>query len=328
MEKRMYSIDEAIEAINQGKKLILAADEKALTQLPVGNWIGGTIPYFIGENGGLFTQDQIYITEIPEYAESVEIKVYDEKSISNIYKDAKQNGFSFLLIPCFSKVHEAFALHAHSYENFAVSPLVGWIAGSDLSQNIVQAKVYDGRTATVHDSSAIAVHVELPHDRVVDIQIVNMFEPGLGDSITFPKDGFDTETAFVNGKEVNFADYLENYNIDIQYPLVADMYGAMINTSFKSIDKKSRTVHFFAPVFEGIEYRIGGFIEDYVTEFLSHLPKDIDGKVFFSCNCVLNYIYANLQGKKTGKATGPTTFGEIAYQLLNQTMILITIDKV
>ncbi len=326
MEKRMYSLEETIEAINSGKSLILAADEKALAKLPRGNWIAGTIPYFIGQDGGLFSQDKVYITELPDFAASFEIKIYDENNISSIYKDAKPNGFSFLIIPGFSGIHQKFALEATSFDNFAVSPLIGWIAGFDLGNNNASAKVFDGRKAEAFDGKAIAFHIELPADKHVDIQIVNIFKPGSGDSISFPKDGFVASTAIVNGKEVNFADYITSTNVNIQYPLVADLYGAMINTSFQSIDQEKKEVHFYAPVFKGVEYKVGGYIEDYVTEFLSHLPEKIDGHIFFSCNCILNYLYAGLEGKKTGNATGPITFGEIAYQLLNQTMVFLSID--
>ena len=45
----------------------------------------------------------------------------------------------------------------------------------------------------------------------------------------------------------------------------------------------------------------------------------------FSCNCILNYLYAGLEGKRTGSITGPITFGEIAHQLLNQTIVQLYI---
>ncbi|MGC4068398.1 MAG: hypothetical protein QM784_27885 [Polyangiaceae bacterium] len=45
--------------LENGKSLILAGDERALRQLPKGQWIGGTIPYFMGESGGVTTQDGI-----------------------------------------------------------------------------------------------------------------------------------------------------------------------------------------------------------------------------------------------------------------------------
>ncbi|HLP15668.1 MAG TPA: hypothetical protein VK470_05385 [Bacteroidota bacterium] len=327
MEKRMYGKDEAARIIKSGKSVILAADEAILASMPKGNWIGGSIPYFIGEDGGEFTKEKVYVTEIPEFALSNEIKVYTADSISAIYKDAKNSGFTFVIIPGFSKTHSEFAIKGPTFENFGHSPLIGWISGFDLKDiGTASAKVVDGRTGTAYSDGAIAFHVELPASKVVDLQIVNIFDQGVGDSITFPENGFSATIAVVNGIEVNFADYVTTHKINTQLPLVADMYGALINTSFQSVDCEKKTVQFYAPVFKGIEYKIGAPISDYVADFTSKLPKGIDQKIFFSCNCILNYLYAGLEGKKTGEATGPITFGEIAYQLLNQTMTYLTID--
>jgi hypothetical protein len=35
----------------------------------------------MGDEGGLFTKDEIFVTELPEYVLKTEIKVYDEKDI-------------------------------------------------------------------------------------------------------------------------------------------------------------------------------------------------------------------------------------------------------
>ena len=43
-------------------------------------------------------------------------------------------------------------------------------------------------------------------------------------------------------------------------------------------------------------------------------------KPVFSCNCILNYLYGGLEGEKIPPYAGPITFGEVAYQLLNQTL--------
>ena len=41
-------------------------DERLLTQLPKGNWIGGTIPYLMtDERGGLTTRDQVLVQQLP-----------------------------------------------------------------------------------------------------------------------------------------------------------------------------------------------------------------------------------------------------------------------
>jgi hypothetical protein len=47
----------------------------------------------------------------------------------------------------------------------------------------------------------------------------------------------------------------------------------------------------------------------------------------FSCNCILNFLYGELEGKSIGTFTGPVTFGEIAYQLVNQTLVYVKAEK-
>jgi hypothetical protein len=42
----------------------------------------------------------------------------------------------------------------------------------------------------------------------------------------------------------------------------------------------------------------------------------------------LNYLYGKLEGRKTGDLTGPITFGEIAFQLLNQTLVYLEVTEV
>ena len=54
----------------------------------------------------------------------------------------------------------------------------------------------------------------------------------------------------------------------------------------------------------------------------------MDGEPVFACNCILNYLYGKLEGKKTGHLTGPFTFGEIAHQLLNQTLVRLCVYDV
>ncbi len=46
-----------------------------------------------------------------------------------------------------------------------------------------------------------------------------------------------------------------------------------------------------------------------------------------SCNCILNYQYGELEGRKIPPFTGPVTFGEVAYQLLNQTLVYVEITE-
>jgi hypothetical protein len=329
MTTGMHSINDVRDMITAGKRLLLAGDENALRELPNGSWIGGTIPYFMAEQGGVCTKDSIFVTQLPEYVSNVQTHVYNEETIANVYNDAPENGFSAIIIPATSPTHLDFALNAPQFENFATRPLIGWISGvllDDLGK--VTPKVFDGTQGKAFENAAVVLNAELPEDKLVDIGIVNIFEQGDGDTITFTQNGFSAREAVVNGNRVNFADYLAEKAVDTKLPLVADLFGAMINTSFKGVDEANKQVDFYAPVFEGIEYKIAKPVGDYVQDFQSRIPQGTGDHLVFSCNCILNYLYAGLEGKKTAEFTGPVNFGEIAYQLLNQTLAYITIENI
>jgi len=113
--------------------------------------------------------------------------------------------------------------------------------------------------------------------------------------------------------------------MDTRLPLVADYGGAMINVSFRGADAESGKVEFFAPLFKDVEYRHAKPVGDYLRTFMDQKPQGIDTRLIFSCNCVLNYLYSGLEGKRTTGFIGPITFGEVAYQLLNQTAVYLEI---
>ena len=92
------------------------------------------------------------------------------------------------------------------------------------------------------------------------------------------------------------------------------------------MDAAAGRVDFYAPVFDDVEYRIAEPVPDYARSFAQSLPGDALG-ARWSCNCILNYLYGGLEGQRTGPITGPMTFGEIAYQLLNQTMVYVNLEK-
>ena len=327
--KVMYTVDELSKKIKEKKSLFLAGDEKVLSKLPKGRWIGGTIPYFMAENGGEFSQDKIYATELPAYISDLKIKAYTSKTIPNVYKDLPDNGFGLIVIPATSKTHLEFALKSPSYEGFGTSPLIGWIAGINLADlGKISPKVLNGETLEVLEDGALVLQAKLPENKAADINIINIFQQGQGDALSFKEDGFSVKTVLVNGKETNFADYILENGLDTRLPLVADYYGALVNISFQNVDKDKKEVQFYAPVFKGMMYKLAAPVKDYIQLFSSQLPKEGADHITFSCNCILNYLYSELEGKKTGAVTGPITFGEIAYQLLNQTMVYLTIDEI
>jgi hypothetical protein len=185
--------------------------------------------------------------------------------------------------------------------------------------------VFNGYTQTVLEDAAIVMHVSLPLTQRAEIDFVNIFEQGMGDTIIFAQDGFSAHDALINGIKTNFADYVTRQNLDLRLPLVADYFGAMVNVSFQSVDPVKREVRFYAPVFAGVAYKHAKPLKDYVQQFTAKIPLHLNKHPAFSCNCILNYLYSELEGKRTGKITGPATFGEVVYQLLNQTMAYLTI---
>ena len=324
--KTMMRADEAATLIRSGSRLLVSGDENLLRALPRGDWLGGTIPYFMSEDGGLCTHNRLQVTVLPESVSSVTTRFYDVDELERIPRDYRANGFSYIVIPAFSDAHSKFAQDCCTWPGVFDSPLVGWIAGIDLNDlGKVTPKVFDGQTGESSSSKAAVMHVDLPRHSYAKASIINLFRQEDGDTILFPAGGFNVKECLVNGKSRVFAEYLREHAIDSRLPLVANYSGAMVNVSFQKVDSESGKVALYAPVFPGIEYRIAAPVERYEAEFRKQLNGSHIDPVF-SCNCILNYLYANLQGKKTGDLVGPMTFGEIAYMLLNQTLVYLTIE--
>lgn len=322
----LMSIENAARAIAQGRWLTLAGSEEALSQLPRGHWIGGTIPYFMGQEGGEESRDKVFVQTLPESVQEAEIRFYDPGTIPRIAEDAPENGFTLLLIPATTQVHLDYAANAPGYEGMFLKPIIGWIAGVHLSDlGKVSPKVFNGETGAMSDDRAIALHARLPADRVARIGIVNLFVQGSGEPIVFPETGFSAREAAIAGQNRNLADYITERGLDTRLPLVANYQGAMINVSFQGVDQANHVTHFYAPVFPGVEYRLAAPVADYEREFQACVPAGLES-IGFSCNCILNYLYSELSGKHTGNFIGPMTFGEVAYQLLNQTLVYLDVE--
>jgi len=333
MQQTISTVADIKGKIEAGRKLLLAGDEDTLRQLPKGDWIGGTIPYFISaEQGGMVSREMICATDISDYTTAIEIATYDANSLARVYSEGPKHGFSFIIIPAASQTHLSFALNAPNYKDFGIRPLIGWVAGvhlSDLGKKT--PKVVNGRTGEVLEDAALVLQAQLPPAKVAEIGIVNLFEQGGGDILTFSSDGFAAKDVMVNGEKRNFAAYIVKNKLDTKLPLVADYYGALVNISFQDVDEVEGQVKFYAPVFTGIRYKHAQPVTDYVKIFNDRLCQEgsiESSRVAFSCNCILNYLYSELEGKKTDPFVGPVTFGEIAYQLLNQTLVYLEIMDV
>jgi hypothetical protein len=214
------------------------------------------------------------------------------------------------------------------YDGVFNGALVGWISGVHVSEIGKTAPKTFAGNGTANDNKAVVMYVTLPEGLNARLDIINLFTQGTGATIEFGTDGFSTEgNCTIDGKPTNLAKYVTDNKLDTKLPLVADYNGAMINVSFQAVDADKGEVKFYAPVFRDIKYRLATPVADYTTSFGQVLKTTNVGNVAFSCNCILNFLYAELEGKKTAPLVGPVTFGEIAYMLLNQTLVYLSIEK-
>ncbi|MCL2045351.1 MAG: hypothetical protein FWG88_03080 [Oscillospiraceae bacterium] len=319
----LMNFDEASKHIESGGLLHIAGTEELLRKLPKGNWVGGSTEYFMTKDGGIVSGDLLFVTEFPY--DSFAVKSYDVSDVKNVAADSFDHGFSIVIIPFDSAVHREYAENAAAFQDMFLKDIVGWISGINLGSSSQTPTAVNGITGEVFSDKAVVLHIDVPDDKTIAINIVNIFESDKSSPvITFPESGFTTKNCFIDGIETVFADYIAENNIDTKLPLVADYAGAGVNISFRAIE--NGIVSFYAPVFESIQYKLAKNLPDYSLAFHKHLEGISDANAVFSCNCILNFMYGELEGKILDAFTGPVTFGEIAYQLVNQTLVYVTVQ--
>ena len=320
------TVEEANELINADKLLHISGSENLLRQLHKGKWIGGTTEYFVSESGGM-ESDQVLDVDELEF-DAYKLAAYSASALPKITNDAYDNGFTVLIIPFESDVHKEYAEHVTEYDDLFTKCVIGWVSGTNLGKADAKAYAVNGYTGEFYTDKAVAVHIKLEESRTPNLSIINIFSPNPDSPIiTFDGNntGFSVHTCRINGDEVNLADHINEQGVDIRLPLIGDYSGAGINVSIKEI--KDGEVLLYAPVFEGIEYRFAENISDYERAFNQEIENIADKSSIFSCNCILNYLYGELEGKKLQGLFGPITFGEIAWQLLNQTLVYLQINE-
>jgi hypothetical protein len=319
----LMTYDKASALIHDGKLLHIAGTEDLLKKLPKGNWIGGSTEYFMAREGGRVSGNLLFVTELPY--ERFTLKSYTDDEIAAVASDAFDSGFSIVIVPFDSAVHKSYAQNAAGFKDMFIKNIAGWVAGVNIGIPGQTPVAVDGMTGNAYPDRAVALHLEVPADKTVSINILNIFSQDESSPvIEFLEEGFSADKCLVDGTEVVLADYIAQKGIDSKLPLVGDYSGNGVNISFKSIvDGK---VNFYAPVFRGIKYRMARSISDYSKEFGSRLTGIGDTGAAFSCNCILNFLYGELEGKSIPIFTGPVTFGEIAYQLVNQTLVYVTVE--
>jgi len=318
----LMSFQETAKLIESGKTLHIAGTEGLLKKLPKGNWAGGSTEYFMLESGGQISNDHLFVRE---FSYEATVKAYSVAELENVAVEAYDNGFSILIIPFDSAVHKEYAKKAPEYKDIFTKNIVGWIAGVNLGVPGQTPISVFGPSASSFSDKIVALHLKVPENKTVGVNIINIFtQDESSPEITFAEDGFTITKCFIDGKETVFADYIAQNKIDTRLPLVGDYAGNGINISFKSIE--NGIVNLYAPVFSHIKYRMSKSVGDYEKEFNSGLAKLKNTKFAFACNCILNFLYGELEGKSIESFSCPITFGEVAYQLVNQTLVYVTVD--
>lgn len=322
------SLQETADRIERGEFLVIAGDKQLLKQLPEGHWIGGSIPYFLTEEGGVKSTERLYVTQfkIPEDQDGIRIRSYSESSIEDVCSDTFENGFTFLILPGFTDVQQVYANEASTFEGMYITPIVGWVSGYDMDGDDDKGSCFIGSKAgmATHDE-AVAIHVKLPSSVEASIKMISPFKESVSSAITFLQDGFRVKDCLIDGEKVNFSDFLVENNVDTKLPIIQNCSGTCVNVSVRENDTDSKRVRLFAPVVQGQEYRLAEPVDDYLSSIEKEWSEQSLEGLVFSCSCILNYLYSELEGKQTKPFFGPITFGEIGYQLLNQTTVALCV---
>lgn len=330
-QNKLMSVEEAIALINKGKSLVLSGEENLLNQLPKGNWIGGTIPYFYLEGEmGRMDKSMIWVTDFTDSITNFKVTTYTEEDLKNVCSNGFENGFNFLILPAMRDIHLSFALNAKNYQDQYKNPLIGLIAGVDLNEFSEGrlSKTFNGQTGESYADTGVALHAALPDGKVARLEIVNVFEQDEQTTIEVQEDGFSFSECLINGVEQNFHDFVVENSIDISLPITLDQGGAIVNISFQRLDEEMKEVVLYAPLFKGEKYTLSKPIGVYAEAFKTKVDEVMadERSILYNCNCILNYVYGELDKNDIG-FSGATTFGEIAYTLLNQTFTYLAIDE-
>jgi hypothetical protein len=324
----LMALADANALIAAGKKLHIAGDEAALRQLGRGIWIGGTIPYFLTSDGGVVEREKVFVTQLPDAVTQATTGLVDIGHIPAITTEAPRNGFSIVIVPGMSEIHTTYALTASSVPGIYDIPIIGWISGIHLDDiGKTTPKVFDGATGETAYNRIAVMHATLAGGKAASIGTINLFKPGSGDDIVFRQHSFTAGECTINGRPDDFYDYVTRKRLDTTLPLITELAGKHINVSFQSIDAGSRTVAFYAPVMKNRVYRQAEPLPDYRAALIGATEK-LNLSPFFSCNCILNYLYGRLEGNQSIPLPGPATFGELAHVLMNQTLVYLSLtDK-
>jgi len=250
----MKTFDEVSALINEKRLLHIAGAADLLRKLPKGDWIGGSTEYFMSEEGGLVSNNLLFVTEFDK--NSFSIRDYETDNINQVASDAYDSGYSILIIPFGTDICMEYTKNAAEYDDMYLKHVVGWATGANVAVmgNPEHPPIaVNGATGTVHTDKAVALHLEVPESKTVKVNILNIFKPDKNSpSIEFPQEGTSVTTCRIDGKEAVFADHIAQNNFDPKLPIIADCFGIGLNVDI--FNTENGIVRFGATVFPGVKY--------------------------------------------------------------------------
>lgn len=312
----LTTLEDTIEKIEKGSPLMIAGLKETLEQLPRGNWIGGTTPFFSHRE----QENMLEISTIPGGVRKVKLKVYSIDNIHYIRHDAYNEGFSLLILPAESRILHSFAMNSRDYPFQNKGTLAGWVAGYPQDNNDEAYTIY-GPNGNWFQDKAVVLHSELKEGYLSELETLNLFEPGEGPDIQFIESGFSCTELMIDGVKKDLDYFTKEIPLDVHTPLISMETHGGENVSIRELSEKG--ISFYAPVFRDQTYRMAHTIPRYheiFQEKLKIMQEETDQTVF-ACNCILN------QKAEPGLHHGPVSFGEIAGHLLNQTALSLRIIK-
>ena len=316
----LLTLKEATALISQKKLLHISASQELLQKLPQGNWIGGSSEFRAKESGVEDTEEKLCVFELG--FDTYNIKTYTKENVAYFTADTYENGFSIVIIPAETEILQVYAKNCMNYKDLFLKNVVGWIAGSNTKEAPI---VVNGQTGDVFTNEAIILNVSLPAEKMATVNVVNIFTADeKSPRIEFTSEDFLAKTFLVDGKEAVIVDYAKENGIDLQLPLVAEYYGAEVNVSVVNISE-DKVITWGAPLFPGITYRFAKPLGEYSEVFRSKIQSIEYKNCVFSCNCISNMFHGDLLKYDLGGFYGPYVYGEIAYQLVNQTLVYLQI---
>lgn len=160
MKDMLMTFNEASKMITDGKLLHIAGTEDLLKKLPKGSWIGGSTEYFMAKEGGIISNELLFVTTFPY--ENFTVKSYNAETIENVAVDAFDNGFSIVIVPFDSAVHREYAENAAGFMDMFMKNITGWVAGLNLGIPGQTPIAVNGMTSEAFKDTAVALHLEVP----------------------------------------------------------------------------------------------------------------------------------------------------------------------